>query len=134
MTSRIDLALQFQENALRLREKRQEVIASNIANADTPHYQARDIDFSSALHNALAGNNQSLSLASRDQRHLGTGTTSSSDGTPLLYRPVIQPSADGNTVDLNVERANFSENTIRYEASLKFASQQIKDILTVLQG
>ncbi len=134
MTSRIDLALQFQETALRLREKRQEVIASNIANADTPHYQARDIDFSSALHNALAGNNQSLPLASRDQRHLGTGTTSSSDGTPLLYRSVIQPSADGNTVDMNVERANFSENTIRYEASLKFASQQIKDVLTVLQG
>ncbi|MDE1981780.1 MAG: flagellar basal body rod protein FlgB [Betaproteobacteria bacterium] len=134
MTSRIDQALQFQQTALRLREARQELIASNIANADTPKYQARDIDFASALQNALSGQTQAVPMTTGASQHLGGSSSASVQGAPLLYRSVVQPSADGNTVDMNVERAQFAENTIRHEASLKFVSQQIKDILTVLQG
>jgi flagellar basal-body rod protein FlgB len=132
MTSRIDQALQFQQTALQLREARQELIASNIANADTPNFQARDIDFSSALKNALNGNSRSVPLATSASQHMA-GSSDAPLGAPLLYRSVVQPSADGNTVDMNVERAQFAENTIRHEASLRFVTQQIKDILTALQ-
>ncbi|MDE2342866.1 MAG: flagellar basal body rod protein FlgB [Betaproteobacteria bacterium] len=134
MTSRIDQALQFQQTALRLREARQELIASNIANADTPNYQARDIDFASAMQNALNNQSQTVPMATSSTQHLSGDSNASVLGAPLLFRSVVQPSADGNTVDMNVERAQFAENTIRHEASLKFVSQQIKDILTALQG
>jgi flagellar basal-body rod protein FlgB len=134
MISPIDQALQFQQTALQLREARQELIASNIANADTPNYQARDIDFASALQGALGNQPGSLQMASTAPQHLGGSAGASVLGAPVQYRAVIQPSADGNTVNMDAERAQFAENTIRYEASLKFIGQQVKDILTTLQG
>jgi flagellar basal-body rod protein FlgB len=134
MISPIDQALQFQQTALQLREARQELIASNIANADTPNYQARDIDFASALQGALGNQPGSLQMASTAPQHLGGSAGASVLGAPVQYRAVIQPSADGNTVNMDAERAQFAENTIRYEASLKFVGQQVKDILTTLQG
>ncbi len=134
MISPIDQALQFQQTALQLREARQELIASNIANADTPNYQARDIDFASALQGAMGNQPGSLQMASTAPQHLGGSAGASVLGAPVQYRAVIQPSADGNTVNMDAERAQFAENTIRYEASLKFIGQQVKDILTTLQG
>ena len=134
MISPIDQALQFQQTALQLREARQELIASNIANADTPNYQARDIDFASALQGALGNQPGSLQMAGTAPQHLGGSAGASVLGAPVQYRAVIQPSADGNTVNMDAERAQFAENTIRYEASLKFIGQQVKDILTSLQG
>lgn len=134
MTNRIDQALQFQQTALRFREARQELIAANIANADTPNFQARDIDFAGALQNALNNQTQAIPMATNASQHLSGNSASSVLGAPLLYRSAVQPSADGNTVDMNVERAQFAENTIRHEASLRFVGQQIKDILTALQG
>ncbi len=134
MTSRIDQALQFQQTALRLREARQELIASNIANADTPNYQARDIDFASALQGALGNSLGTLQMSGSNPQHLEGNAGESVLGAPVQYRAVVQPSADGNTVNMDAERAQFSENTIRYEASLKFISQQVKDVLTALQG
>ena len=134
MISPIDQALQFQQTALQLREARQELIASNIANADTPNYQARDIDFASAMQGALGNQPGSLPLAATAPQHLSGSSGASVLGAPVQYRSVIQPSADGNTVNMDAERAQFAENTIRYEASLKFVGQQVKDILATLQG
>ncbi len=135
MSNSLDSLLKFQQTAMNLRETRQELIASNIANADTPHYQARDIDFSKALQNALGNQAGGLTLSTSAAAHLsGNASGEQVQGTPVLYRSALQPSADGNTVNMDVERAQFSENTIRYEASLKFVGQQIKDVLAALTG
>lgn len=134
MTSRIDEALQFQQTALKLRSARQELLASNIANADTPNYKAKDIDFASALQGALSGSPAQLPLAATSQRHLGGSTGENVMGAPVMYRNVLQPSADGNTVDMDVERAQFADNALRYEASVRFISEQVKGVLTALQG
>jgi flagellar basal-body rod protein FlgB len=134
MSSRIDQMLQFQQTALNLRAVRQELIASNIANADTPNYKAKDIDFASALQGALSGSGQKLQVAITSPQHLAGATGESVMGAPVLYRKPLQPSADGNTVDMDVERAQFADNALRYEASVKFISDDIKDVLSALQG
>lgn len=134
MTSRIDEALQFHQTALNLRAGRQELLASNIANADTPNYKARDIDFASALQGALSGSTAKVQLAGTSPNHLGGTAGESVMGSPVKYRNVLQPSADGNTVDMDVERAQFADNALRYEASVNFISAQVKGVLAALQG
>ncbi len=134
MSSRIDQMLQFHQTALNLRAARQELIASNIANADTPNYKAKDIDFASALQGALTGSGGKLSVATTSSGHLAGSAGESVMGAPVLYRKPLQPSADGNTVDMDVERAQFADNALRYEASLKFVSEEVKNVLTALQG
>ena len=134
MISKIDSALQFNQAALSLRGARQELIASNIANADTPNYKAKDIDFASALQGAMSGNTKSLALNTTANSHFGGFTGESVLGSPVMYRNVLQPSADGNTVDMDVERAQFADNALRYEASVSFVSGKIKDVLAALQG
>ncbi len=125
---------QFHQVALNLRAAKQELIASNIANADTPNYKARDIDFASALKSAMEGSSEVLPLATTSTSHLGGATGGGVMGAPVLYRTPLQPSADGNTVDMDVERAQFADNALRYEASLRFISDAGKDVLTALQG
>jgi len=133
MSSRIDDELRFNQTALSLRASRQELIASNIANADTPNYKAKDIDFASAMQGALAGSPARLQVATTAAGHL-SGDNQGVPGAPLLYRTAAQPSADGNTVDMDVERAQFADNALRYEASVKFISDDIKAILSAIQG
>lgn len=114
MIDRLDEYLSVQTTALRLRAERQGVIASNIANADTPNYKAVDFDFAKALDGAL--------------RH-------SPGATPtMLYRNPTQDALDGNTVDMDGERARFADNAVRYEASLKLLNAQIRTMLTALAG
>ena len=135
MTSKIDSALQFQQTALSLRAARQELLASNIANADTPNYKAKDIDFANALQGALSGSPGQLPLATTSQQHLAGGATGESVmGALVMYRNAVQPSADGNTVDMDVERAQFADNALHYEASVRFISEQVKNVLIALQG
>ena len=144
MPNQLDAALSFHQNALRLRGQRQELIASNIANADTPNYKARDLDFSSAMKSAMAnaGNTNNTpstqGLSKTSALHLsGTPTLSnSSSGAPdeARFRPIIQGSVDGNTVDMDVERNQFADNAIRYEASLTMINHQLKQMLTALQN
>lgn len=134
MSSRIDEAMQFQQTALSLREARQQLLASNIANADTPNYKAKDIDFASALQGALSGNTGNLPLATTSPNQMGTSTGETVMGAPVMYRTALQPSADGNTVDMDVEQAQFADNAVRYEASLTFISNDIKNVLAALQG
>lgn len=134
MINKLDEALRFHQTALSLRGARQELLASNIANADTPNYKARDINFASALQNALSGTTAKLPLATSSSAHLEGNTGASLMGSPVLFRRPDQPSADGNTVNMDVERAQFADNALRYEASVKFTSDKLKDMLTALQG
>jgi flagellar basal-body rod protein FlgB len=134
MSSRIDQMFQFHQAALNLRAARQELIASNIANADTPNYKARDIDFTSALQGALQGSSEKLAVATTAPGHLSGTAGESVMGAPVMYRKPVQPSADGNTVDMDVEQAQFADNALRYEASVRFVSDEAKDVLAALQG
>jgi flagellar basal-body rod protein FlgB len=133
MVNKLDEALRFQQTALSLRAARQELLASNIANADTPNYKAKDVDFASALQNAMGGNAAELQVARTAQGHLEGNAGTSVLGAPVMYRKPVQPSADGNTVDMDVERAQFADNAVRYEASVKFVSERLKGILAALQ-
>lgn len=134
MINKLDDALHFQQTALNLRAARQELLASNIANADTPNYKARDIDFASALQNALAGTASGLPAVKTSSMHLEGNSGASLLGAPVMYRKPVQPSADGNTVDMDVERAQFTDNALRYEASVMFVNARLKGILAAIQG
>ncbi len=134
MINKLDEALRFQQTALSLRSARQELLASNISNADTPNYKARDINFASALQSALGGTSAQLTVAQTASLHLEGNTGGSVLGAPVLYRRPVQPSADGNTVDMDVERVQFADNALRYEASAKFAGDKLKEILSAIQG
>lgn len=133
MASKIDNALSFQQQVLGLRAQRQQILAGNIANADTPNYKARDIDFTAALKDAVAGRSSgNLALATTNTAHLPGSVQENS--ARLLYRSPVQPSADGNTVDMDVERAQFSENAVQYEASVAFITAQIKLLTAAVQA
>jgi len=134
MINKLDEALRFQQTALNLRAARQELLASNVANADTPNYKARDVDFASALRNALAGTAEVLPVVQTSPAHLAGNTGDSIMGSPVMYRRPLQPSADGNTVDMDVERAQFADNALRYEASVMFVSEKLKGVLSAIQG
>lgn len=135
MIDKLDAALQFQQEALNLRAQRQEILAANIANADTPGYQARDIDFSSELNKALTqgrASGNSLSLTTTSARHI-PGATFTAPASELLYRVPDQPALDGNTVDMDRERTQFAENSLQYQTDLTVLGGQIKNMLSVLQ-
>lgn len=118
---------QFQEVALGIRAYRQQLIASNIANADTPGYKAVDIDFQEALRMAQsAAQRQPVALATTAAGHIAGQAPPSLPSYPLLYREPLQASVDGNTVDMDVERAKFAENTLMYEFSLARVSNHYK--------
>src|SRR6476646_8169475 len=106
MIGKLDDYLRFNEAALSLRSQRQQVLASNIANADTPNYKARDIDFASALQGALAKSAPAALMNTTSPAHLQGAPTGDTlaDGTPLLYRQNAQGAADNNSVDMDVER------------------------------
>lgn len=134
MINKLDDAFRFQQEALSLLSRRQEVLASNIANADTPGYMARDIDFSKQLKNTLA--NQSMakspvSLSLTSHRHIEAQGKVFDDAS-LLYRIPDQPSADGNTVDMDRERISFADNSVKYQSSLTFLGADIKKMMSVL--
>jgi flagellar basal-body rod protein FlgB len=138
MIGKLDDYLRFNETALSLRSKRQEVLASNIANADTPNYKARDIDFASALQASLARSAAPAGqLATTAPSHIGRGAPDGStlpDGTPVLFRGVVQGSVDGNTVDMDVERNQFTDNALRYEAGITLINSQIRGLMAAIQG
>jgi flagellar basal-body rod protein FlgB len=138
MIGKLDDYLRFNELALSLRSQRQELLASNIANADTPNFKARDIDFSSALQGALARASQPQGqLANTAPAHIANGPVDGKtlpDGTPVLYRTVTQGAVDGNTVDMDTERTQFADNALRYEAGVTMITQQIHSMLSAVQS
>ncbi|MGQ5523006.1 flagellar basal body rod protein FlgB [Chitinimonas sp. PSY-7] len=134
MLSNINSYFAFNETAMKLRATRQEVIASNIANADTPGYKARDFDFAATLKGAgTAQRNANINMNRTDSRHLA-GNVHNELEAALMYRNDVQPSIDGNTVDMNTEMSNFTDNALRYQASLTFLQQRITGLKTALQS
>lgn len=135
MTNPLDETLRFQQTALGLRASRQQVLASNIANADTPGYKARDIDFKSALQDALKGKTAAggVELARTDAGHLA-GQATGATNSALLYRTETQSAVDGNTVNMDIERGQFAENTVQYEAGLNFVTNFLKTMQNALSS
>lgn len=135
MIGKLDDALRFQQTALSLRAQRQELLASNIANADTPNYKARDVDFAQALQGAMSGTGETASkLTKTASAHLDGKTGATIGGAPVQYRTVKQGSVDGNTVEMDVERNHFVDNALRYEAGITIINAQIKNLLAAVQG
>ena len=130
MISRLDQEFTFFQKAIDLRSMRQQVLASNIANADTPNYKARDFDFASALKNAFSRNPGALDAT--DSRHMqAAGRTG---GVKLAYSQPYQASLDNNTVEMDVERNKYMDNSIHYEAVLTALTDEIKTMLTAITG
>lgn len=132
MLDQLTAGLNFQSNALLLRAQRQQVLASNIANADTPGYVARDFDFAQALKTAAGGVSPSA-VNTTDARHLRLGAADPLN-PELAYTVQTEPSQDGNSVDLDRERANFVDNSIRYESTLRFINGHVKTMLSAISG
>lgn len=126
-------SLNFQSQALVLRAQRQRLIAGNIANADTPGYQARDLDFAAALREATAGAGTHGSLAATRAGHIAAPTGARAEPR-LLYATPAQPALDGNTVDMDRERASFADNTVKYEATLRFINGSVRTMLDAIRG
>ena len=125
----------FQQLALGLRAYRQQIIASNIANADTPGYKAVDIDFQEALRNAQAAANvPPVSLTTTSGGHLSGQSTGTQPPIPLKYHVPSQGSVDGNTVEMDVERAKFAENTLMLKFSMDRVSGHFKHEIEMLQS
>ncbi|QQE90533.1 flagellar basal body rod protein FlgB [Azotobacter chroococcum] len=135
MLDKLDASLRFQQEALNLRTQRQQVLAANIANADTPEFRARDFDFSRELARAVEGGRgaSSMRLATTSTRHLQGASTAALAVRELLYRVPDQPSLDGNTVDMDRERAQFVDNTVRYQASLTFLNSRLQGLKAAMQ-
>ena len=135
MIDRIGEDLNFYKQAIGLRQHRQEVLAANIANADTPNYKARDFDFASALREATGEGSMRLrdtNLSLTSVRHI-PGRAVSPAPADLLYRQPYQPSLDGNTVDMDAERVQFADNTMRYQTDLTVISSRVKTLMAALQ-
>jgi flagellar basal-body rod protein FlgB len=157
MLDRLDKDFAFNKEALDVRAYRQEVLSSNIANADTPNYKARDVNFASSLAGALreangesgsgaaplamaqpAGVTSGMTLATTAPGHMAGKATLIPTGGPvedygqLKYRIPVQPALDGNTVDLDSERVQFADNTLHLESGMTLVSSQIKGLLSAI--
>ena len=128
MIPRLTAALDFHTEALVLRAERQRVIAGNIANADTPGYQARDFDFASALRAASGSSGLGEGIA---QDVMGTGGRVA---PTLRYAVPAQTNLDSNTVDMNRERAAFMENAFKYESTLRFINGNVRSMLDAMKS
>ena len=118
--------LDFHATALDIRERRNTLLGSNIANAGTPGYKARDIDFESALE----AHTQGESIRTTKSGHL----TPDGASEKTMFRDPLNPSIDGNTVELHVEQLEFSENTVRYATSLTFLNNRITGLMSAIRG
>lgn len=127
----LDSIFGLSEASLLLRGQRAGVLAANIANADTPNYKARELDFASVLSGQLG--EAPLPMAATRPAHLAAAAGALAGGA-LKYRIPFQPSLDGNTVEAPVEQAAFAENAVRYQASLMFINRRIAAIERALSG
>ena len=117
-----------------MRAYRQGLLATNIANADTPNFKARDIDFQQALAAVQGGRTPAGTLTVTSPRHMQPAGASGPYAAAMRYRTEYQAAVDGNTVNLDVERAAFAENSIQLEASLTFIRQQLTQLQGAIQG
>lgn len=133
MTINFNNALGIHEEALHLRSQRSEVLANNLANADTPGFKARDIDFKAALDQAQS-NQDGMALEASHAGHMSGSGSQTNGGEELLYRNPIQPSIDGNTVDSQVEMAKYTENSMDFQASFQFLNSSIQGLKKAIKG
>ena len=134
MIQRLTGTLDFQSQALQLRAERQRVVASNIANADTPGYQARDFDFAAALRNATSSARGTGALGGAITGDVFTGSVPSKYEPTLNYAMPSQTNLDGNTVDMDRERASFVDNAVKYEATLRFINGSVRTMLDAMKS
>jgi flagellar basal-body rod protein FlgB len=123
-------SLGIHDNALLVRSERSSIIANNLANADTPGFKSRDIDFNAILRGEVE-RQSSLGVSQTNSRHI---QGREHDGWEKLYRHPLQPSIDGNTVEENVENKNFTENAMAYNASFEFLNGKFKGLTGALRG
>jgi flagellar basal-body rod protein FlgB len=132
--NRLGDSLDFQAQALTLRSERQRLLAGNIANADTPGYVARDIDFASALRDAT-GSATGTSALQALRTSLGTlGGQGGIAEAQLRYAAPSQSNLDGNSVDMDRERASFADNSVKYEATLRFINGHVRTMLDAMKS
>lgn len=133
MASPLDKSLGLHVQALQVRAERSGLLASNIANADTPGYKSQDIDFRATLKRVSEGGvSSSVGMARTNDQHIESeGGAYSND---VMYRTPLSASLDGNTVDPHVEYAEFSENSVRYQASLQFLGGRFKSLSSAIRG
>jgi len=122
-------AFKNHDDALLLFERRTQLLSENIANADTPNYKARDIDFNQVLQRAK---NDAVKMRVTNKAHINLAQSTYSND--VQYREVQQSAADGNTVDMQKEKAAFSENSMRYQLSMNILSRKIKGLKTAFRG
>jgi flagellar basal-body rod protein FlgB len=135
MPMNIDQYVGVHAAALDVRAKRGELIANNLANADTPGYQARDIDFRQAMARASGAATNGVTLSTTQAGHIGGATSAEASTNPdLKYRTPLAPALDGNTVDAQIEQAAFAENAVRYQATLTFLNSKFRGLLTAIMG
>lgn len=133
MAITFDKAFGVHEHALTLRAERANILANNITNADTPGFQARDIDFKEVLKTMSGQPGMNMSMSSTQQGH-ANGLLNADSINGLKYRTVAQPSIDGNTVDLQKERAEFTKNTLDFNSSFTFLNSRIRGLMTAIRG
>ena len=145
MLNRLTSSIDFHGQALSLRSERQRQIASNIANADTPGYVSRDINFAQALRDATGASGPGVSMAAPSGAagpgRLGvtqSGHLAGSQSTPAeanrVYASASQTNLDSNTVDMDRERASFADNAVKYEATLRFINGNVRTMLDAIKG
>tara|TARA_R110002096_G_scaffold164865_2_gene333025 strand:+ start:165 stop:572 length:408 start_codon:yes stop_codon:yes gene_type:complete len=134
MSSPVDKLFGVHAQSIALRAARSEMLAANLANSDTPNYKARDIDFKSAFESLQGGQLQSsVQLAKSSSQHLSSDANGIASHA-IRYRVPSHPSLDGNTVDADYEKSAFTENAIRYQASLSILGKKISGLISTLRG
>ena len=132
MSLSLDKAFGVLPSAVLIKARRAELLASNLANVDTPNYKSRDFDFTAVLAE-VEGQSNRLPLATTSANHLTNTIDKSQALEPeLLYRVPAQPSLDGNTVDPQLERAAFAENTMHYQSTLEFLDRRVSSLRKAL--
>lgn len=126
----LDQHLAVLSQAMNMRTQRHQVLASNIANADTPNYKARDFSFESAMQNALAGRDGGIALTRTAGGHIAGGSSGAS--AAIQFRKETQSAVDGNTVDMDVERSQIAENALQYQIVAQLISEKIKGMRNAL--
>lgn len=135
MLDKIANDFSFSQRALGLRAYRTEVLAGNMANAETPYYKAVDFDFASAMKASMSGaSGKDLALNATDVRHFSTNPGAGAGSAALQYRDAVQPSVDGNTVDMDVERGAFMDNALQYQSTLTFMNGRIATLKSAIRG
>lgn len=129
MSISINKVFGIHAEALQLHSQRTELLAANMANADTPHYKALDVDFKAALSRS---NYMLVNLATTNRVHMNMGSGSGMS-VQTQYRVPQQPALDGNTVDTQIEKSLFAENALRYQISLNFLNGKIKSVMNALR-